>query len=91
MNDILQYCGTVSGRDHDKIKDASIPIGRSKKILSPIILGSRIVYECKVKYETDVNQRLLPKEILSEIYKDMDFHIFYFGEIVACYKKRSEA
>lgn len=89
MDDILQYCGRVSGRDHDKIKEASIPIGRSKKVLSPIILGSKIVYECKVKYEVDIKKGLLPKEVLSGIYQDRDFHTFYFGEIVACYRQRS--
>jgi flavin reductase (DIM6/NTAB) family NADH-FMN oxidoreductase RutF len=86
MGDILQYCGKVSGRDHDKIKDLNIPVGRPRRVRSPIILGSRIVFECKVKYEADIDRRLLPKDVLSGIYRDRDFHTFYFGEIMACYR-----
>lgn len=88
MEDILQYCGTVSGRDHDKIKELEIRLNMSREVESPSISGCPIVYECKVNYKMDLNPRTLPKKIISEIYPDESFHTFYFGEIVACYKRR---
>jgi flavin reductase (DIM6/NTAB) family NADH-FMN oxidoreductase RutF len=86
MDDILQFCGSVSGRDHDKFAEAGIRSGRAKKVSPPIVLGSTIVYECKVAYKSNLMPKSLPKNILSEIYPDRDFHTFYFGEIVACYR-----
>lgn len=87
MEDILQYCGTVSGRDHDKVKDLGMRLGKPRKVTSPTILGCRIIYECKVIYKMTVNPRLIPKNLLSEIYPDRDYHTFYFGEIVACSRR----
>jgi len=91
MEGILQYCGTVSGRDHDKVKDLAMRLGKPRKVSSPIILGCPIVYECKVFYKMAIDPRILPKKIISEIYPDRDFHTFYFGEIVACYRRRGKS
>lgn len=86
MGDILRYCGTVSGRDHDKVKDLAMKLGKPRRVSSPTIKGCTIVYECKVVYKVTVNPRLMPKGLLSKIYPHRDFHTFYFGEIVACYR-----
>jgi flavin reductase (DIM6/NTAB) family NADH-FMN oxidoreductase RutF len=88
MGDMLQYCGAVSGREHDKFEERGLVIRKTKKISSPAISGSSIIYECKVLYKADLNRSLLPSKVLSEIYSDKDFHTFYFGEIVACYRGR---
>jgi len=87
MDGILQYCGTVSGRDHDKVKDLGIRLGKPRKVSSPSIIGCPIVYECKVSYKIAINPRSMPKKLLAEIYPDRDFHTFYFGEIVTSYRK----
>ncbi|MGQ9514436.1 MAG: flavin reductase family protein [Thermoproteota archaeon] len=86
MDDILQFCGSVSGRDHDKFVEAGIRSGKAKEVSTPIVLGSNIVYECKVAYRSKLVPKSLPKTVLSEIYPDRDFHTLYFGKIVACYR-----
>jgi flavin reductase (DIM6/NTAB) family NADH-FMN oxidoreductase RutF len=86
MEEILQFCGSVSGRDHDKFKEAGIKVGKAKRVSSPIILGSSIVYECRVAYKANIVPKSLPETVLTGIYPDRDFHTLYFGEIVACYR-----
>jgi len=83
MEDIVTYCGTVSGRDHDKFKEKDLTLLPSKQVKSPIIGECIIHYECKVAYKTRVVKEDLPSDILSTCYPGGDYHTLYFGEIVA--------
>lgn len=85
MEEIVNYCGTVSGRFHDKIKDKELTLTQSKVVKSPIISECIIHYECKVAYKTDVVSRKLPEEIISSCYPHGDYHTLYFGEVLATY------
>ncbi|MBO3804240.1 MAG: flavin reductase family protein [Candidatus Brockarchaeota archaeon] len=86
MEGALRFCGSHSGRDHDKFKEAGIRSGKAKKVSSPVVLGSSIVYECRVAYKANIAPKSLPKSVLNGIYPDRDFHTLYFGEVVACYR-----
>jgi len=85
MEEIVTYCGTVSGRDHDKFKEKSLTPLPSKKVKSPIIEDCMIHYECKVVYKVEVVKEGLPSFILSSCYPSGDYHTLYFGEIVSVY------
>jgi len=82
MKDIVAYCGTVSGRDHDKFKEKELTLLPSKQVKSPIIGECIVHYECKVAYKTKVVKEDLPSDILSTCYPSGDYHTLYFGEIV---------
>jgi len=85
MERVVTYCGTVSGRDHDKFGEMNLTIEPSKYVNSPIISECVVHYECKVVYKTRVVPNLLPEEILSTCYPADDYHTLYFGEILATY------
>jgi len=85
----LNFCGTKSGRDVDKFKECKLSVVPAQKVDTPIINLSGFHYECKIVYKSETNPDFLCKEYREDLYADNDYHTFYFGEIVACYKKIS--
>jgi len=83
MGETVNYCGTVSGRDHDKFKEKRLTLLPSRQVSSPIIGECVIHYECRVAYKTKVIKEDLPSSILSACYPSGNYHTLYFGEIVA--------
>ena len=84
---ILQLCGTKSGRDTDKIKETG---------LKPLItetgnIGfeqSRLILECKKFYAGDLkHNNFIRREIIDKNYPEHDFHRMYIGEIEKGYVK----
>lgn len=47
--DILNYCGTVSGRTEDKFKAAGLTPARADNVRAPIVSEFPVNIECKVK------------------------------------------
>lgn len=83
----LNFCGTKSGRDFDKFKECKLSVIPAQKVDTPIIDISGFHYECKIVYKSGMNPDFLCKEYKEDVYADNDYHTFYFGEIVSCYKK----
>ncbi len=88
--DILDYCGTKSGRDTDKIKDTG---------LKPLFLDNggiyyeqaRLVLECKKLYSDRFREENFHiQQIINENYPTKDFHKFFIGEIITCLVRRME-
>ncbi len=52
--DILNYCGTVSGRTEDKFKTAGLTPARAEKVRAPLISEFPINIECKIKNRTSL-------------------------------------
>jgi flavin reductase (DIM6/NTAB) family NADH-FMN oxidoreductase RutF len=79
---VLQFCGTKSGRDYDKVKETG---------LTPMVTENgnvyfqeaRLVLECEKIYQDDLKKEnfLLP-EVAEKNYPKGDFHRFYMGKIV---------
>ena len=77
---ILKYLGGVSGRDEDKIKNASLTIDYSDG--TPYIDEGNIVYICKKLSKTPINaDSLIDMGIDEKWYADKDYHSLYIGEI----------
>lgn len=83
----LKLCGTKSGRDMDKIKEAGLCLRKGLSIATPVIDNCNLFYECKIVYKQDVNPDFLSEDIIKNCYKDNNFHTFYYGEIMNCYRK----
>lgn len=49
--DIVDYCGVVSGRDHDKYSDCKLTPLKSLKVSSPGILEFALNFECSIMKE----------------------------------------
>ncbi len=84
LKEVVQYCGTVSGRDHNKFKEKQLTTIRSKKVKAPIIKECILHFECRVVHKNDLIPSELEKSIIPALYPKGDFHRVYFGEILAC-------
>ena len=77
---ILNYCGTKSGRDEDKIAETKLTIDESEK--APIFKESRLVLICKKLYAQDLTeQSFIDKSLVEKNCQAKDFHTMYIAEI----------
>ncbi len=79
-----EYCGAVSGRDHNKFKEKQLTAIPSAKVKTPIVKEGMIHFECRVVNKNDLIPSELTKPIVTQLYSEGDFHRIYFGEILAC-------
>lgn len=87
---ILGYCGSKSGRDHDKIGEMGLTVVESNAISAPAIRELPLTLECKVIYRQEQNLTAVPSDIIDRFYPEngngfRDYHIAYFGEILDAY------
>jgi flavin reductase (DIM6/NTAB) family NADH-FMN oxidoreductase RutF len=85
MDDAVQLCGEVSGREHDKFSECKLDLLRSRTVRTPIIRQCELHYECRVIHKLDVTPKLVPTEVKKAFYPRDDHHTLYFGEILAIY------
>ena len=86
MKEALKICGTKSGRDTDKEKEARFKYIPSKEIKTPIVEGCSKYYECKVVFKQEMNLDNMPEDMKNSFYGEGETkHIFYYGEILAQY------
>jgi len=85
MSDIVNFCGTKSGRDYDKFKEKGLIALPARHVKSPIIEQCPINYECKVVHKNNVMKDNLDGRIISSAYRSGDFHTIYYGEILGIY------
>ena len=83
LKEELVVCGTKSGRNIDK--SSVVQFIPAKTVVSPIVAGCGLYYECKINLRQQMDGSFMLPEIARQFYKD-DFHIMYFGEITDCYE-----
>ena len=85
--EILKFCGSKSGRDHDKIKETGlIPLETDSGNI--YFEQARLVLECRKIYQDDMKaDHFLRPEIVKKNYPKNDFHRFYYGEIINVLEK----
>lgn len=81
----LSYCGTYSGRDVDKVKEANLTLKKAKSVESPIIKECNYQYECKIIFTQPMTSDDLDEATKKRFYPIDDMHTLYFGEIVNSY------
>ncbi|GAH31050.1 unnamed protein product [marine sediment metagenome] len=86
MEEIVSFCGTVSGRNHDKFREKNLTAVPGRKVKCPTIRECSISYECRIVHKNDVIPAELFPDIPPEYYPQGDYHRVYFGEILAAYK-----
>lgn len=83
----LQFCGTHSGRDTDKIAGAGLtPVKESSFVYFE---EARLVLACRKVYFQDISPEKFLDPSIDEMYPQKDYHRMYVGEIVKCLTKRS--
>ncbi len=88
-------CGKRSGRDIDKVKEASLTLAEPDVIRTPGILEYPLTLECRVLFSGVLKKEDLPDEVRQACYPETrdsshagantDDHLMYIGEIVSAY------
>ena len=92
---INRVCGSLSGRDVDKVKEAGLTLAEPSVIRTPGILEYPITLECRVLYSQELDLDAIPEDIRQRSYPrdvdgsfpmaNRDVHTVYVGEIVDAY------
>jgi flavin reductase (DIM6/NTAB) family NADH-FMN oxidoreductase RutF len=78
--DTLNYLGTASGRDEDKIKKAGLTVLRDNG--TPYFAESETVFLCKKLFAQPFDEAsFADKQIVADCYPQKDFHTMYVAEI----------
>lgn len=86
MKEALKICGTKSGRNIDKEKEAGIKFIPSKIVETPIVEGCEKYYECRVVFKQEMDLSNIDEQIKISCYPENETkHILYFGEILTQY------
>ncbi len=82
----LMLCGTKSGRDIDKFRECGLTPEKSRELTTPVIKECSLYLECKVVYKQAMDENLIDQKVKKSYYPQGDFHVMYYGEIIAAYK-----
>jgi len=85
FRDILNYCGTYSGKDVNKMAvDGLDPI--ETPLGNVAFKQARLLIECRKIYQDDIRPEQFLSFDVEKIYVEKDYHRFYIGEIVKVWK-----
>jgi flavin reductase (DIM6/NTAB) family NADH-FMN oxidoreductase RutF len=76
----LNYCGTKSGRDTNKISNAGLNIEETEKG-NIYFQEARLVFECRKLYYQDLEPGHFLDPAIESNYPLKDYHRMYFGKI----------
>lgn len=85
MEEVLDVCGTKSGRDMDKLKELGLTAKKGQAVDAPYIEECPVHYECEVVYKTVLEPGQLKKEIEGDVYSSGNYHTMYYGHIKSVY------
>ena len=83
LAEVAAFCGSVSGRDHDKFAEARLTAAAASRVKSPLIEECVLGYECRLVHHNDLAPAALDGAIKQSAYAGGDYHTFFFGEILA--------
>ena len=92
---IQKVCGSLSGRDIDKVAEANLTLEEPQTNHTPGIREYPLTIECKILYAQQQDLSRIPAEIREKSYPqdvdgtacgaNRDAHIMYIGQIVDAY------
>jgi len=84
----LEFCGSKSGREVDKLKGCGLtPIGL-ETIAEPGFDEAELIVECRKMYYDDFKPEHFLAPDIENNYSGSDYHRMYFGEILAVHATR---
>lgn len=86
LDGALKVCGSLSGRDGDKLEKAGITLKAAKEISTPVVDGCAVYYECKILSYIDLDKNALDEQTQAKWYANGDMHRLYFAKIITAYK-----
>ncbi len=85
--EVLNFCGTQSGRDVDKVAETGLTPTFSEEG-AVMFEEARLIMECRKIYAQDIDEaHFIDLAIDRQIYASKDYHRMYIGEIIHCLTK----
>jgi len=81
----IDRCGTVSGRDIDKIAEQGWALGNGVTQPAAYIVEAALHLECRTVFTTKVTPQL-DASLLAECYPKDNFHTIYFGLVTGVFR-----
>lgn len=78
----LQYLGSHSGRESDKISEAGLTPEAAQSVPSPAFREADLLIECRKIYFDDFKPANFLADYIQPLYNE-DYHRMYFGEVTA--------
>lgn len=78
-------CGTVSGRDIDKITEQRWTVANGLNVPSPFLQDAILHVECRIIFTDEVDQSL-DAGLFTDCYAKGDLHRIYYGQVLGVYK-----
>ena len=85
FRETLNYLGTVSGRDEDKIKKSKLTLANSQD--TPYFTEASQVLICRKLYRQTFDPDCFIDPAIHQQYKEKDYHIHYIAEIIEAYQR----
>ena len=79
----LEYCGSHSGRDGDKIAHCGLTPVASSRVQAPGFDEAELIVECRQIYWQDFDPKLFLGDFIEANYPNKDYHRMYLGEVLA--------
>ena len=79
----LEYCGSHSGRDVDKVAETGLTPVASSRVRAPGFDEAELIVECRQMYWQDFDPRRFLGEFIEGNYPNKDYHRMYLGEVLA--------
>jgi len=86
---VLDFCGTRSGRDCDKVRETGLTAAETENG-SVYFTEAKLVLECRKIYIDDIDPRNFTDPKLDRHYPQKDYHRMYVGEIINVLVKADE-
>ncbi len=88
LREALEFCGSRSGRELDKVEALRLELTPGKAGPVPLLAECDLHYECRVVGRTPLSPGdTLAPEISDEYYPRGDLHTLFFGEILAAWRQ----
>ena len=81
----LGTLGAISGKDGDKLSHTSLTVRKSKTVSPPSYNEASLILECRKSYRQVMDPKGFIDGSIQDNYPDADYHIIYFGEILAAF------
>lgn len=85
----LEFCGTRSGRDCDKLRETGLRSSPGKLRGTTILPDCDLFFECETLHSVPLEKKGLDKGIIKWYYHEGDLHTVYFGRIAHAYRRFS--
>lgn len=81
--DVLNFCGTKSGAEFNKIQECGLTPIESHKVEAPGLDEAELIIECRKLYHDSIKgKNFLDKKIIEACYPERDYHEVFIAEII---------